>query len=290
LPKLKVGILNLKLHPHSPDRYLALFKDLAQLKESTKIWGTRHGVFGKPQELIEKGRIVGLRGYFYHFTEIDPQQPLFDIKDFRQIEIGEGEQFPFSTRYKLHSREVLWLFWLDAHFLFFDLGGIGHEWARKFLLEAVHDKSLIDKYGIVDVEVVSSIDTVKRILSIPTLTKLRVVLSRPNGDDPNEIMRRVKDRMEAQHVRTYIQEYQTPVKEEKGIHPDEEFKAHMELATREGRIDAEGRDINNVKVFESTTKHPREILEEYDPKSERPINVLQRIVEGVITEKHGKMD
>ena len=75
-------------------------------------------------------------------------------------------------------------------------------------------------------------------------------------------------------------------KEEEGIKPDEEFRAHMKLATKEGRIDATGRDIDGLKVSESTEKHPREIVEEYDPKLESQIKVLRRIIEVVSTEKH----
>ena len=151
LSKLKVGILNVKLHPHTQERYLAFFEDLSQLEQSTKIWGTRHGVFGKPKRIEEKGQVVGIRGYFYHFTEIDPEQPIFDIKEFRQIEVEEGQPFPFSTRYKLNSREVMWFFWVKSHYIFFDLGAIGHQWAQKFLIAAANTKNMVDKYGIPDV-------------------------------------------------------------------------------------------------------------------------------------------
>lgn len=294
LSKLRVGVLNVKLHPHSDELYLGLFEALSRLDRSTKIWGTRFGVFSKPQRLEEDGQVVGLRGYSYTFTEIDPQQPLFDMKEFRQLELEEGQPFPFSLRYKLHSKEVLWLFWLEKHLMFFDLAAIGHEWARKFLLGAVQNEGIVNKYGIVEVEVVASSDTIDKILGIPKLTKIRVVLSRPNGDDPEGIMARIRKRMEVQKVKTYIQEIQTPVKEikdeEEGMKPDDDFKAHMLLAITDGGIYAEGRDAYNAKLVESTAKYPLELTDEYDARLEDRVKVMQRIVEGATIKGHEKLD
>jgi hypothetical protein len=281
--------LNIKILSQNNRKYSALFINLSQLEKSVKIIGTRYGVLGRPQKIVEDGKIRALRGYFYHFTEIDPRKPWFNMQKFRQLDLEDGEPLPIAPEWKPNSREVLYFFHIRTHLLFFDVDAIGHEWARRFFAESVSKKAIVDEHGIVEVEVVSSSDTIERILSIPTLTRLQIILSRPNGDDPDEIIQRVIERMEAQKARHYEQVYKGSIKEG-GLEPDPITKAHMKLAIKDGQINAVGRDIDNVRVVESTEDHPRVITEAYDPQLEDRVKTLERVAEGVILEEHKRMD
>jgi len=76
--KFVAGALNIKIHPHSPDKYANLFRAVFDSVYSVKIRGTDWGTPGWMDELISGRPIEGLYGEFYRFLNIDPLDPWFD--------------------------------------------------------------------------------------------------------------------------------------------------------------------------------------------------------------------
>ena len=207
----------------------------------------------------------------------------------RQLE--EGELIPIPPHLKPNSKEVMYFFDLDAHLLFFDVGALAHQWTKDFFTKAVGIKTIVDKFGIVEIETLSSSEPIDNILKMPKLTKLAISLSPPNGDDPNQLMQEIKKRLEDQNVRRYEQKFIAPNKKGmEGIKPDDITRAHMQLATTDGYVWAEGRDADNLKIVESTVNHPLELTQEYDEKLDNRAAVLQSIAERAVYDKFKETD
>jgi hypothetical protein len=243
LARLRVGALNIKLlNPNDRD-YVSLFSGLAEFKRPVVIRGTRCGLFGKPQPILKKDTPIALRGFFYHFTEIDPRKPWFNVEEIRQLK--EGESLPIPENWKPNSREVMYFFDVEAHLFFFDLDAINHLWALDFLKKATSEKKIADKFGIVEITIVSSMEPIDKILRMPKITKLTISISPPNGDDSNSIIKEMRERLETHNATEYIEEWKGSAKKEaKGVVPDEITKAHMQLATTDGKVIAIGRNFS----------------------------------------------
>ena len=64
---IHLGVLNIKTHPHSPEKYLRLFKYLFRIKPVAKLHGADRGT---PHSCHKSGfgdELDGLVGTFYKF-------------------------------------------------------------------------------------------------------------------------------------------------------------------------------------------------------------------------------
>lgn len=91
---LTVGVINIKLHPHTTDRYVRLFKDLFRLGPRVKIRGADWGMPGNLHEFTQGTPDAGLYGVFYRFLNIDPHRPWIALTQRRPLETEEGEAIP----------------------------------------------------------------------------------------------------------------------------------------------------------------------------------------------------
>lgn len=262
--KMHMGVMNIKIHPHSPARYVELLEDVFAAGELVQIrgadWGTPHFLY--------KLRTEDLAGELYRFLQIDPKKAWLDLRNREVIVDAEGKPIPQVDAYrKPNTRAVAFVFNPEFHRFFYDAKAITPNNLKNLLAGFFKEPKILKKYGDVDVEIESSREVIEKILRIPSLTKLEIIFTRPNGDDVSAQKKRFLERLEKQGIRR-IHEVATSPKTE-GIKPDEETLAMMELAVSNGKVNAVGY-AGEERIEESTVPHPLIVREDYS-EEERPL-------------------
>ena len=275
LKTLQVGVLNIKIHPHSTEKYIQLMKDVFKLAAATSIRGSS---WGMPRELYPvdvEDNLQGMYGSFYKFLQINKNDPWLDIKSRELVITEEGQPIPqVAENLKPNTKEILFFFNPKPHRFFFDRSLISPNGAKKMLDGCMNQPEINNKYGQIFIEIESSEEVLERILRIPLLTKLEINFTRPNFDDMSEYEADVMSRMEKQNIVHYNETMKAPRNE--SLNPDDKTKALMNVAKSNGHVDAEGFD-GDEKVVESTVPHPLIKREKYDPDKQSPLSAMRSL-------------
>ncbi|WP_457571279.1 DUF4747 family protein [Desulfovulcanus sp.] len=259
--KISVGILNIKIHPHSDMLYVNLFNTILNSKRIAKIRGSYAGMMGYLRSIKQDEPEAGMYGLFYRFIDISQNDPWFDLKTTSPILDEEGKPIPqIPEHLKPNCKEIYFVFYPRVHRLVFHADYFSPNSAQKLLQNLCAQDIVISKFGEVDVIVETSQEAMERILRIPKLTKLQIFITRPNGDDITEQETEFMRRLENQNIRSSKCDYTSD--KDKGIKPDEGTKTLMRMALSNGHIKAIGWD-GEKKIEESTTPHPLIIKDRY---------------------------
>lgn len=280
LKTLEIGVLNIKIHPHTPEKYVELMEDLFKLASSVAIRGSDYGTTNYVREIITGKPLEGLYGEFYRYLEINEDEPWLDLKERKTILDKNGEPVPqVDGNKKPNAKEVEFVFYPVGHRLFYNSKNFYPTSAQKLLLNLFSNEVIKRKYGNIDVEIESSKEVIERILKIPSLTKLDISFTRPNDDDIGDLETKIFRRIENQNIRKFHQTISSP--KEDGIEPDDETVALMHLATSNGQVDAVGYS-GEEKIIESTKPHPLLVREKFDPDKITSLRFLMNISSDIL--------
>jgi len=271
---MSASALNIKLHPHTPELYRALFDDVYQKRDCVKIRGTDWGTIGWMRPLNHVDPMEGLVGELYRFVNINSRDPWFDNRSREILEIGENDPPPVPDYLKPNLRRVLFIFYPQKHRLFFDSSKLSPSSAGKIFQGLFGSDHIVTKYGPVDVIVETSHEAIEKILKIPTKTRLEIYISLPNPDETSHLETKIRNRLASQRAKTLTEKYTSD--KHIGLEPDEETIALMQVARSNGRITAIGYD-GEKKIIEDTIPHPLVESEKYDPDRQPAINVLDAL-------------
>lgn len=272
---IKVAALNIKTHPHSPEKYIELFHDSFNTKAVGKIRGADWGIIGSLHH--EKGlkQKSILHGVIYRFLNIDPTAPWLDLKSISPIEENDPKAIPIIPDHlKPNLKMIPYIFYPNMHRFFFTCKSISPGGMMVLIADLFKNDSVLKKYGQVDISVESMHEAIERILGISRLTQLYIAFSRPNDDDLGSIGKRIIERIDRQRIRKMEQTLTSSDKD--GIAADDETKAFMNIARSNGKVWAKGYE-DQQKVEISTVNHPFIGMKSYDPNIETEYNALLTI-------------
>lgn len=264
--QLKLGVLNIKIHPHTPLMYIDLLNDIFINKHEVQLRGTEWGIPSNFTEFKEFDKLDGMFGNFYRFLQIDDNQPWIDLIKGMPIQDEKGNPIPQVDSFKKpNTKDVWFIFFPKKHRIIFDMKNISHRMIQAFFKQQFAQERIVNKYGPVDVIIEASDEAIEKILSIPIMTSLNISISKPNPDDLDGYESRLKDKLDRIHAAKFTEEY----KARKGetLLPDKDLQMLMRVARGNGSVYAEGYDYNNKKIVESTQPHPLVIVDSYDQKN-----------------------
>lgn len=271
--KLTFGVLNIKIHPHAPQMYSDMMNEVFKSKHEVQIHGPHWGIPSILSDIEDKKSLDGMYGKFYRFLQIDENQPWLDLIKGTHIEDEEGNPIPqVAAHKKPNTKDVWFVFFPKNHRLIFDAKLITPRMAKTFFDQQFRQEYISNKYGSVDVLVESSTEAIDKIIAMPTITNLYISISKPNPDDFHGAESRFKARLDKIGASKLTEEY----KSEKGhsLRPDDELKTLMNIARANGMVRAEGLDMANKKIVESTDPHPLIIDDSYDPNKTTFLNAF----------------
>lgn len=279
---LKVGVLNIKTQPHSPEQYIELFRKTFMNSSPGKIRGSDWGMIGTLREDTKIGdkKYRILFGTIYRFLNIDPRGDWLDLTSRKPINAEEDDIVPpVPDDLKPNLKQIFYMFFPEKHRLFFEYKAITPGGLRSLLSSLFSTDDIYKKFGVVDIEIDSTKEAITRILSIPRMTKLEIDFSFPNSDDLDGADKKVLQRFKNQNIRKHKQVSTTT--HEDGIKADEETKLMMDIARSNGKVTAQGYD-GMTKVTQSTENHPYYTQYRYDPDTETMFDAMLLASTGMI--------
>ena len=257
--KLVVGAVNITIQPHTPEKYIELFKDVYKLKSSVQISGDQYGLIANLMKLEKDQKEPGaITGDIFKYTNINKSAQWFNTEtnDFASDDDVGGINIPDNL--KPNSSRFSYIFFPKEHLLFYegyyDGNSFGPTNAERFIDRILNQDSIIEKYGKIDVTHVPAVDKLSDALKMKVKERIEMVVKRPNPDNHAEAEQRVMRRMRAQKVEVYEQKYKAVPNESIEIDEDIETMAH--IAAKNGSFFIKGKDLNFKPIEFSTIKHP----------------------------------
>jgi len=288
--KLIVGAINITIQPHTPQKYLELFKDTYKLKNTVNISGDQYGLLANMHKVDRDQDEPGpITGDIFKFTNIDKNAQWFNVStnDFASEDDVDAVNIPENL--KPNSSRFSYIFFPEQHLLFYegyyDGNSFGPSNAERFISRLFNVDSIVEKYGKVDVTHVPEANALSEALKLPFKERIEMVVKTPNPDNHAEAERRVMQRMRAQNVETFEQKFKAVQGESIEMDNDLETMAH--ISAKNGSFFIKGKDHNFKPIEFSTIKHPLKITEYYDPDVESAFELFLRVassMKDVVTE------
>ena len=282
--KFYYSVLNITMHPHSPEMYLDLFKELFPNRRPAQeqYFGNDYISLTLGEESLYKG-VSYLPGTIKKFTKIG-EQDWYDIEEGLVLKDEDRPDIDINRFYpNLSTFDFVFL--PKGHRLFFV-----HKLRRENLSQAYFARSLQrifdtekvrSKYGDIAVTVEMNDLGMEAIYRIGKLERLTIRVTLPNSDDLSPEKASFIARMEAQGISRIDETMKAH--NDKSITPDKNTKALMELAQSNGFIIATGID-NGKRVTRKSSEFPISEVDYYDQDGGSPCECLiKQAIEKIYT-------
>lgn len=287
--RLEMGMINITIQPHKPQKYVDLFETLFQSQSMAEAFMNHKMFLGRLSTITDEKPLDGLAGEFYRFFNLDKKSAWMDVAARRALKRDEASQGVknIPENLKPDASMFQFVFYPANHRLVFTLKGqyfensltnprsapsISPDRMVSVLNQLFSDPIIEKKFGKVDITAEPRREKLDEILSLKRLQTLKIELTRPNPDDFEEIEQQLLKRLDDQNVdrQTIILHAATG----KGIQVDPDTKKLAKVAASNGRVDGQGYDDAGRKRSESTISHPHIETVTYNPKLQLPIQVL----------------
>lgn len=280
--KVELGMVNIVLHPHSPDHYVRLLRKAKTRKLVSKWHGERYGLiqsFSESQE--EEGAYIGK---IATFTHIDLEGQWFDLQAGEAVDDEDLPDVNIPQHLRPSLRNYHFVFYPRNHRMVFETHGVEGVNASpnvvgRFLSKLLNDDLLVEEFGDATVTVEPRVDALEKVLGIARLERLTIVLERPNSDDSFEYEQDVLDRLDRNNAISETNSYRAPKGE--ALTPDDIVKKEARVAQSNGYVESRGKDQSGRPDQESTKAHPftEEMLFDSDELNQYPEMLVKKAVQ-----------
>ncbi len=265
--KLAYGAVNITMHPHSPEKYVDLFR---MARKNAGNINLRSDSFATLSYFYpyKKGQAHSepFEGEVLKYTDIDINGDWFDIvkKDIATDE--EKERISIPENLKPNVARFSFVFLPASHLLVYEMQDknrhLSSRQMESFLNGIFSDERIIGKFGKVNVTILTEPESVERMLSFKGITCINMITRRPNPDD----LASAESIMQKRFKRIGVIEEDKTYKSERGqdIKPDAELKQDALIASRNGEVSI--RRINEAGLVEThaSSDAPLQRVESYD--------------------------
>ena len=276
---IRIAALNIAMHePHSAERYVAMMKDTYALHYMVRH-GELHGaMLGSLYPEDRDDPMRGLNGELYHFVKLDPAEPWFNAETKDAATEDDVGNIRIPGHLLPHLQRIPFIFKPDRHELWFisrdRKAQLGTQAARSIFQSLFDLLTLARDYPIIEVTAIPDMESLARMLALPTLEKLIIDLKRPNADDGANEEARLLRRLERQNARRMTTELVAD--KHASLVPDAETRGLAEVASHNGNVKVVGRGADGERVEDSTEARPLIESVTLDPDIETAMDVLRR--------------
>ncbi|WP_294282247.1 DUF4747 family protein [uncultured Sphingomonas sp.] len=275
--KAEVGGLNIRLHPHDPQRYRDLFASLFKLKKIVPIYGDRSGLITSLQRISHDAMYI--EGVITTFLDLDLKGDWFNTDTMEEASDNDREKINVPEYLRPNIRTFFFSFDVENHELIFEHYGNGHRFSHQsafnFFENLVHDSNIMEKYGDVKISIIQSKGSIDRIFSIPRITDIEIYIERPNsdlwGDDFEE---QAEDHLGDKNARSMTVIYKS--EKGSGIHRDEDLERLIRASIRNGKTVAKGYGNNGHEVV-NTGRYPKIVQDKFDQDAFSSSEMFRRL-------------
>lgn len=267
IKKLSYGAVNITMHPHSPEKYVALFKMARKNAISVSLRGDYFATlsyfypYKNGQSSTEP-----FEGEVLKYTEIDVNGDWFNIikKDIASDE--EKKKINIPENLKPNVARFSFVFLPKSHILVYEMHDKNRNLTSKqmesFLNGIFTQENIIKKFGRINITILTEPEKVEHMLALKGITCINMITRRPNPDD----LVSAESIMQKRFKRIGVIEEDKTYKSERGqeIKPDHELKKDALVASRNGEVSI--RRINEAGLVETraSSDTPLQRVEPYD--------------------------
>ena len=279
--KMDIGAINITIHPHTPARYVDMFKLASRHCIQVKI-GFKHmalitGVNAYDIQLRDKPD-APIQGDIVKFTDIDLDGPWLNLQSNQPAEESDLAGINIPEHLKPNMTRFRFVFFPEKHILFYeayDRGTMLNPNVATRIFKNIFSTELIEKeYGVVNVTHLPKKDAVEEALRTPRISSLKFKITRPNSDHFNEQETELLENLTNMHVAEARIEYKA-IKGD-SIVMDTQMNNLAKIAAKNGKFDLKGKDNNNRPVNFSTASHPMVEPFFFNPERDTPLSFLYR--------------
>jgi hypothetical protein len=276
--KVAAAVVNLRIHPHSPELYVELFRAVYRLRSPSQVHGDRYGLMSSANFTGASQGVV--TGTFTTFTRLDTSGNWFDAANLQEatdeqvseVTIPEG-LFPNAAVYFFH-------FEIGRHRLFVETYSRGKVITPasilRFLKGLFGSPRIMQRFGEPSISLVQTTAGLKALFSIERIRRIEIALEKPNADifadDFEEEVEKHLQEAQSQKV-TIVYEAEAG----KSVVATPSIQKIGEAALTNGQVKVIGRD-KGVAVTKSSTDFPKVLQETYDPDNTNEQQAFNRLI------------
>lgn len=256
-----LGVLNITIQPHTPDKYIELFYDVFNQKCIKKYYGDRRGIISRLRDISGDVSAKALQGEISIFTEIDVDGSWFDIESLDEVEGVDIKEINLPERFRPNLARCLFVFDAIHHKLYFENKSFNGDYfgcknIERLIFNIFNNEKIVSKYGDVAVTLVPEENILETLLSYPQINKIFIRITPPNPDDLTDITTEWMERLNDMEAKSY-EETLTSKSKSQTLKLDETTKQIAKVASKNGFVTIFGKDIENKKIQDSTKEHPQ---------------------------------
>lgn len=247
---------NIRIHPHSPQKYVDLFERLFDLRRQINLRGDTYGIMTQIEPL-NGDFLNGISGEIAKFTRIEVGK-WFNIEKLRAAEEDETKRIQIPDQLRPNFTSFNFVFYPKNHYLVIEFkdkfGQISPKSIEIYLRTLLDFEEIVNEFNTVELTLVPRIDQLDSVLSLKQINSLEMIIRRPNTDGLEDLEDEVLERLNQQNVEEEI----IILKAQKGlsVQADERTIALGHVAQLNGEVKASGYDENGRRTEKSTKQHP----------------------------------
>ena len=254
--RLEIAVLNIAMHNHDKGElsYENLFRTLNNDDIEAQLDETHAACIGE----LNTNKKYGKRNYFlgqiYKYAKIDPERDCLNTKTKKVATDEEKKALIVPKHLRPHFVKIPFVFIPKGHRLYIqtkhksELFGITK--AKKLFELLVQNKEIFRKFGDIEVTIEPDSVEVERLINRKDIDKLIVDIVRPNPDDIGCIEQALLEKMRKRNLKKQRIEYIST--KEENLVLDNDLKAEIKIAASNGKVVAEGTNVENEKWKIST--------------------------------------
>lgn len=270
--QIVVSAVNIRVHTkHHADEYIQLWHALWKLQQPWTRGTTGYMLGEKPRE--SKHPFSGeplLNGYLYRFTNIDPNGQWLDMARRAPASPEELEDVSVPEHLKPNLSSIPYVFDPHGHTLYVLSGGadphVSAGTVHRGLTDLCLYRSIVDRFGTVDLTVVTDKREVDAMLRWPTIKELEIYLQRPNAHeetDEAKVFERMNRRKTSAEIHRYVKD---PAEDTLVV--DEQLVQMAHIAADNGHVKVKGRNPSGTSEEADSKAFPLVAKGSYEPKKQ----------------------
>lgn len=251
--KMELGVLNVVIHPHKTQDYVALIKKASKVG-AVKVRGT---TFCELKHVENDGEKL-VYAEIYKYTDIDRSSQWYNKTTSKMATDEELESVSIPEDLSPNAGKFSIYLYPEKHLIFYQSytknQSISPSTAVTIFENLFARESVKKTFGPVVVTHVPDKSAVDDIIVNSNKESLFVQFSRPNPDSLESIERNLMEKMNKRNVAEHSQEYKAI--DGKFIEMDEDMKIETRIASKNGVVRTRIVQDNGAKKIISTTDFP----------------------------------
>lgn len=276
--KVSAAVINLRIHPHSAERYAELFRAVYMLKSPAQVHGDRNGMISSAN-FREKERGI-LSGVITTFTDLPLDGTWFDTNELDEASDDKLSDLSIPSGIFPNAATYFFKFTIGDHRLYIETYSRGKSMTPRSSLKLIrglfgHPK-IVEKFGQPSISMVQDKDGLSALFSIDRIKKIEITIEKPNSDILADDF---EDEIEKHLLETKAQKVTLVYEAVPGqsLVPSKDIKRAGHVALANGDVRVVGR--NEGMAFDaSTNEYPKVLRGKYDPEITSEQQAFNRLV------------